>query len=469
MSVAVAAEARPIARAARWTTPQTGGLRHPLTRELRHIGGTRGLPLLGAMPEILLDPQRFSERMVAAHGRVYRFHALGKWHVHLTGPEANELLLFDSEGSFSAEEGWGPLVAPLLPGALLITDGAEHRRRRRVLGEAFKQAELSGYQSIFASDMEERFGGWEGRRIDAYREIKRLTFRIAASTFLGVSLGEEAERAMGYFGRIAGGLLSISYNPRLSPARARGLAGKARLEQLLFRLIEEKRKCPGADFLSRISSLKGEDGALLEAREIADAFIFLLVAAHDTMSSALTSTLYFLAAHPEWAERLRGELASAGVGDPIEAASARLPLHEMFYKETVRLNSAAPMVWRRAVRTFSIYGLEIPAGTMTGANLMMSHKLPDIWPEPDRFDPFRFTPEQEKARHRFAFVPFGAGVHKCLGMHFSQQQARIFTAHLLLNADLRLVGERSPGWYQWPNCRPRRPFRVEVSLRYRGR
>lgn len=456
----------PIAPAPRWVAPQTGGLRHPATRELRHIGGRRGLPLVGTMPMILADPMRFFERMAARHGPVYRFHALGKWHLHAIGPEAHELILFDADNAFSAHEGWGPLVEPLLPGALLIKDGPEHRARRRLLGEAFKQGELEGYQEIFARDIAERCTGWLGREINVFRETKRLSFAIAASTFLGMNLKGEAEQALKWFGDIAGGLLSMSYNPWFSLARRRGLAGKARLERLLEPLIAERRRSPGTDFLSRMSSLRDEDGRLLSVQLIADTFIFLLVAAHDTMSSALTSCIYYLATEREWADRLRSELEGSEIDSAVDAASARLPLMEMFYKEAIRLNPPAPIVWRRATRDVSLYGRSIPAGTMTGINLMLSHRMADIWPDPARFDPFRFTPELDHERNRFAYVPFGAGIHKCLGMHFSQQQAKTLMAHLLLNAELSAKRREPPRWYHWPSCRPRGALLVAAGPRY---
>ncbi|HEX8525576.1 cytochrome P450, partial [Allosphingosinicella sp.] len=445
-----------------------GALRHPRLADIAHIPGKRGLPLIGVMPEVILDPLAFSQRMVAKHGLVYRFHALGKWHLHFVGAEANERILFDEQGIFSAEAGWGPLIAPLFPGALLVKDGAEHRSRRRLLGEAFKQAELSGYQRIFARDIDRRVESWSDRTIDPYVEARALTFHIAASTFLGVPLEEEANVAIRSFAAMMGGLLTLVSNPRLSIVRRRGFAGKARLERILTRLIEEKRAAPGSDFLSRIALLEDERG-LLPVQEINDSFIFLLSAAHDTMASAITSLTYFLAAHPRWAAELRSEIEEAGIGDPLEAATARLPLQDMFYKETLRLNNPAPVIWRRAVKPFSIHGYDIPAGTMTGTNLMMTHRLPDLWPDPLRFDPLRFEPEAEKARSRFAHVPFGAGVHKCLGMHFSQQQARIYMTHLLLNADLELADRRPPVWYHWPNCRPKRSLSVGVRPRYPGR
>lgn len=440
-------------------------LRHPTQAEIAHIPGKRGLPIVGIMPEALLDPLGFSARMVARYGPVYRFHAFGNWHVHLTGPEANELVLFDETGIFSAKEGWSQLIEPLFPGALLIKDGPQHRVDRRLMGEAFKQAQLTGYQDIFAHDIKGSVEGWLGRRIAPYPEIRKLTFRIAASTFLGVPLDDEARLAIRSLGRMIRSLVAMGKMPSL--ARARGHHAKARLELILGRLIREKRARPGTDFLSRMANLRDDDGALLPPEKICDSFTFLLSAAHDTLASSLTSLIYYLAAHPEFTAGLRDELEAAGITDPIDAATAALPRLDMFYKETLRLNGPAPVVWRRAVRDFSIYGRRIPAGTMCGANLMMAHRLPAIWPEPSRFEPSRFSPDAERARNRFAYIPFGAGVHKCLGMHFAQQQARIFVALLLQSADLRLAGSRPVRWYQWPNCRPRGRFFLEVLPRRR--
>lgn len=462
---------QPSGRTRRWREVVDGAapLRHPAAAELDQLPGRRGLPLIGVMPEILRDPLGFSRRMTAAHGRVYRFHAFGHWHLHVTGPEANEIVLFDERGIFSAREGWGQLIAPLFPGALLIKDGPEHRADRRLMGEAFKQVELNGYQAIFARDIALSLGDWAGRTIDVYPEIRRLTFRIAASTFLGVALDEEAEVAIASLQAMIASLLAMVKSPVPSLVRMKGGLARTRLEAILRRLIAEKRAAPGEDFLSRIALLRDEDGALLPDSRICESFAFLLSAAHDTLASSLTSLVYQLAANPAWADALRSELDSVGIGDPLEAARAPLPLMDMVYKEALRLNGPAPVVWRRAARPFTVEGLRVPAGMMVGANLMMSHRLPEIWPNPELFDPTRFTPEAEQARGRFAFIPFGAGVHKCLGMHFAQQQARIFAAMILRAFDLRLGSDKAVLWYQWPNARPRTPFRLDLSRRGRER
>lgn len=461
---------RPGDRAARrWEVPeQAGPLRDPTPAELSHIPGRRGLPYFGVMPEVVLDPMRFASGMVAKHGPVYRFFALGRWHVHLAGAEANEMLLFDERGIFSAEQGWGPLIGALFPGALLIKDGAEHRASRRLLGEAFRQAQLSGYQRIFAEDIEQTIGTWMGREIDSYREVKRLTFRISASTFLGLPLDDLATTAIQSFGKMMGALLTVVKNPRLSWVTRRGFSGKARLEAILADLIVAKRAAPGDDFLSRIALLRDEEGRALSVQEITDSFIFLLTASHDTLASALTSVVYYLAAYPEWAQRLRDELEQSGIERSVDAGDAKLPLMDMFFKEVLRLNGPAPVLWRRAMRPFTALGTHIPAGSMVGCNLMMTHRLPDLWEDPLRFDPLRFTPEKEASRSRHAYVPFSGGVHKCLGLHFSNRQARIFMAELLGRADVELTGNGPVSWYHWPNCRPRRKLAVHVSPRYPG-
>ncbi|HEX8535061.1 MAG TPA: cytochrome P450 [Allosphingosinicella sp.] len=438
----------------------------PGRKELKHIPGKKGLPYFGILPEAVLDPLKFAERLHAKHGRVYCFYALGSWNVQLVGPEANELVLFDKDSTFSAHGGWGPVIEPFFPGALLIQDGERHRANRRILGEAFKQQKLTGYQQIFDRDIERSISSWCGRTFDVYDEVKRLTLRIAASTFLGIDMDEKADKALRSFSDMMGALLAINQNKWLSPVAARGFRGKAFLETYVRELIAERRANPGDDMLSRVCQVGAEDGEGLTEEEIYNSTIFLLAAAHDTLASAFTSSIYFLAKHRDWAELLREEVKRAKLSNPIDAGTASLPLHDMFFKEAMRLNPPAPIVWRRAVRDFSIYGYDIPAGTITGINPLLVHRDPEIWEDPLRFNPFRFTPEEEAKRHKHAFVPFGSGVHKCLGLHFAQQQARIFLSRLVSTADVQIHAD-GVQWYHWPNCRPRRRVHASATARPR--
>ena len=166
--------------------------------------------------------------------------------------------------------------------------------------------------------------------------------------------------------------------------------------------------------------------------------------------------------------------------DNLEA----MPLSEMAFKEAMRLKPPVPSMPRRAIRDFTFKGYAIPAGTMVGVNPLFTHHMPEIWPDPDNFDPMRFTEEAQRARHRFAWVPFGGGAHMCLGLHFAYMQAKCFARHFLQNliglagaglyaglADVadpeaarRLAGDAVAGWPKRRvkparRCRPRRSRR----------
>jgi len=193
---------------------------------------------------------------------------------------------------------------------------------------------------------------------------------------------------------------------------------------------------------------------------------FLMMAAHDTLTSSLTSFVGELAAHPEWQDRLRDEVA--GLGLAADAPTSfdrleRLPLVEMAFKEALRLKPPVPSMPRRAVRDFSFMGFAIPAGTSVGVNPLFTHHMPDIWIEPAAFDPTRFADEAQRNRHRFAFVPFGGGAHMCLGLHFAYMQAKVFARHFLQNLKVALPEGYKADWQMWPIPKPRDGLRVVVK------
>ena len=127
--------------------------------------------------------------------------------------------------------------------------------------------------------------------------------------------------------------------------------------------------------------------------------------------------------------------------DNLEA----MPLTEMAFKEAMRLKPPVPSIPRRAIRDFTFKGFAVPAGTMVGVNPLFTHHMPEIWPDPDKFDPMRFTEEAQRNRHRFAWVPFGGGAHMCLGLHFAYMQAKCFTRHFLQNLSVSLSGGLQAG------------------------
>jgi cytochrome P450 len=209
------------------------------------------------------------------------------------------------------------------------------------------------------------------------------------------------------------------------------------------------------------------DEGLLDEEEIVAHLTFTIAASFDALSSATVSTLYYLARDPEWQNRVREELCSE-----IQSAANidlselhRCELSEWSVKEALRLNAAAPVLWRRSLRDTAFEGHSIPAGTVVGVNPMLTHLLPQIWAEPERYNPGRFSPDLATMRHRFAFVPFGGGVHGCLGANFASLQVRTLLRSILQDHELALSSDRPPRWYHWPNCRPLGGLPIEVRPR----
>ena len=239
---------------------------------------------------------------------------------------------------------------------------------------------------------------------------------------------------------------------------ARGVKGRARIVEYFSRQIPIRREKGGDDLFSQLCRATHEDGALLSTQDIVDHMSFLIMAAHDTLTSSLTSFVGALAANPQWQAKLREEVMALGLRrdepmtfDKLEA----MPLSEMAFKEAMRMKPPVPSIPRRATRDFSFKGFAIPAGTLVGVNPLYTHHMPEIWPDPEAFNPLRFTDEAQRGRHRFAWIPFSGGAHMCLGLHFAYMQAKCFARHFLQNLEVSLEPGYVPAWQMWPIPKPK--------------
>ena len=450
-----AARIRELANASR-RAPET--LPYASAASLRHIPGKKGLPFVGVLPEAAYDPLAFARRMHDRFGPVHRFHALGQWNVQLIGPDASELILFDAEKHFSAHHGWSRVLGPLFPGGLLLRDLEDHRVHRRAIGSAFKPEQVAAGLEIFEDRTQVMLERLSGTRFLFYRELREMALESAAIGFLGLTLGEDARLFSAAFKDVVTATVAILPGWMPGTSLHRGLAGRHTLDRFIRARIPERRAIGGDDLFSQLCVARYEDGQLLDAQEIIDHLIFVLAAAHDTLTSCLASTVYYLGRHPGWQSEIREEIRSSGLGRPADRTSiadlAELPVTEAVIKEALRLNTPAPIIWRRSVRSFEFKGVKIPAGTPTATNILLTHRLEEHWPDPERFDPTRFLGAAAASRHRFAWTPFGGGAHMCLGLHHAMVQAKSFLARLLAEHEICLDPGYSPSWYWWPNCRP---------------
>jgi len=259
--------------------------------------------------------------------------------------------------------------------------------------------------------------------------------------------------------------VGVVRSPLPLTAMRRGVKARAYLVDYFGRAVPARRAGDGEDIFSQICRATQEDGSLLSVDEIVDHMNFLMMAAHDTITSSITSMVLLLGRHPEWQERLRAEMLGLGLnGDALPYSRVdELVLTDYAFKETLRLIPPVPALPRRALRDFSFGGYDFAAGTFVGINAAYAHRMAEHWPDPETFDPMRFTPEAVRGRHKYAWVPFGGGAHMCLGLHFAYLQTKIFFHHLLTTHRIVPAGGGETPWQYWPIPKPKDglPVRIE--------
>ncbi len=435
---------------------------------LAHIPGETGIPVFGTTLQLVSDPVGYGKRMHATYGAVFRSRPFGVNQVTLIGPEANELLLFDREKLFSSEQGWGPALDQLFPRGLMLIDFEHHRVDRRALSIAFKPEPMRHYADALNRGIAKGVAEWGGGQPGGapmlfYPAIKQLTLDLAADSFLGIPWGPEAQKVNQAFVDLVNASIGVVRKPLPFTAMGRGVAGRKFLVELFTAETLKRRETGGGqDMFSQFANATREDGSLLDVSQVVDHMIFLMLAAHDTITSAASSLLYYLLKNPEWQIKLRAEAmaVTGGTGNVGYDDMARMELTEMAFKESLRLIPPVPGLPRRALREFTFGGYRIPAGTQVGISPQITQKMPEHWPDPLRFDPMRFTAAEVAKRHKYAWVPFGGGAHMCVGLHFAYMQIKILIAQVLTRYELVLEEGYDPPWAPWPIPKPKDGMRM---------
>ena len=431
------------------------------------IPGTDGWPLVGTTFQQLRDPHAFTRKMAATYGPIYRVRSFGGRTVQLLGPDANELVLFDRDKVFSSEQGWGPILNLLFPRGLMLMDFEQHRVHRRTLSVAFKPEPMKLYCAALNEGIARRLKDWSGTAFEFYAGIKALTLDLAATSFLGIPWGPEADRINQAFVDMVQASVGVVRIPIPGTKMAKGVAGRAYLKDYFGREVPKRRASDAQGMFSQICRATNEDGSLLSDDDIIDHMNFLMMAAHDTITSSATSMIMLLGQNPEWQDTLRDEMLGLGIAGhdlPYDRLND-LVLTDYAFKESLRLMAPVPSIPRRAVKDFDFGGYHFKAGTYVGISPAFTHKMPEHWPDPEKFDPMRFTPELVKARHKYAWVPFGGGAHMCLGLHFAYMQIKILMWHMLRDHRIVLPAGSGASWQAWPIPKPRDGLPVQIVPR----
>ncbi len=355
--------------------------------------------------------------------------------VNLFGPDANRLVLMDREQIFSAEKPWTQIMGRIFTNGLLLKDGADHKHHRKIMHEAFTRPALREYverMNPAIVDGVSQLEAGAGTPQLAFSYYKQLTLEIAASIFIGMDLGPATKPMKTAFEDMVAASMSRIRLPLIGREFARGLAGRKYMLDLLGGMLEKKHGDGGADMFSRLCRARSQDGESLRDSEVVDQMIFVMMAAHDTTTSTLSSLTYELARHPEWQERVREESRALGIAEPGFDELGKLESLHMAIYETLRRYPPLPVMPRVNTQAFEFGGYEIPAGCMVVVSPIHTHHMSEWWSDPFTWDPDRFGPERaEQERHTHSFAAFGGGPHMCLGMRFAESQVKLVMHHLL--------------------------------------
>jgi len=424
---------------------------------LSHIPGNDGRFLVGHSLEFLADPLGFARKILAEHGPISRTHFLFQRRISLISAEANEFVLLDRAGNFSAYLGWEPVLGSLFPRGLMLRDGDDHRYHRRLMQPAFRKEALAGYLSRMNRLIGPAVSAWiSQRRLKFYPAVKRLTLEIAADIFLDVQLQSEIDQVGKAFFDLVEASNAINRIPVIGRLFERGLAGRRRLAALIESRIPSRWDGDGTDLLSQLCRAQDENGQRYSDSEIVDHLIFLMMAAHDTTTSALTTIVYALTQHPQWQSRLRTLTQTVGLPELVHEDLGKLEEIDWVLRESLRLYPPLTIIQRTATQDCEFQGIRIPAGTPVTVYPVATQRMAEWWTDPDSFDPERFSPARaEHRRHPFAWAPFGGGAHMCLGLHFAEMQVKAVLMALLRAADLSVARGYTMPYQLAPIVRPR--------------
>ncbi len=398
------------------------------------VPGEPGPPVVGYTFRMMRDPLGTGRYFYDRHGPVAWTRMFGMRVVSASGPDAAERVLVNRDKAFSNGLGWEFFIGPFFRRGIMLLEFEEHLRHRRIMQGAFTADRLATYLDSMNPAIAHAVNEWprEGPML-LYPAMKRLTLDLATRTFMGGRLGPEAERVNCAFTDTVRASLAFLRFPVPGLRWSRGLRGRRVLEELLTSQLPAARAGSTGTLFEALCHATDENGERFGDADVVNHMIFLLMAAHDTTTMTMTTMSYQLARHPRWQERARAESAALGSSTVGYGGLDRLPTLDLVMKESLRLVAPLQAMARRTVADTEILGHFVPAGTMVMVSPHFVHHMPEYWPDPERFDPERFAAHRREDRvHSHAWLPFGGGVHKCIGLRFAALQVKAVMHQLLL-------------------------------------
>lgn len=426
---------------------------------MKEIPGPKGNLFLGVAPELAAGAPRFLSRVADEYGEIARFRMFHETYYLVASPDLVREVLVAQAANFPKSERDVTILSRMIGRGLVTTNGEEHHRQRALTQPAFHHKRIEAYADTVVDYTEaylDRYhdGGWR----DVAGDMMALTMYIVSKTLFGAGMGEmvdETERvsaAIDHLQNIADSEFQEPFViPEWLPTRRnrKRRESRATVDEVINRLVAERRAAADrsggritdtGDLLSMLLLARDEAGESMTDREVRDQLLTLFTAGHETTSNALTWTWYLLSQHPAVEARLHEEIDRVlGGRAPRLADLPALPYTLQVIKEAMRLYPPAWVLNMRVAAGETMLGeYRVPKGAYVWVSPFAMHRRPAYFPEPERFDPDRWTPEREKALPRYAYMPFGGGPRVCIGNSFAMMEAHLIVADMARRVSLRL-------------------------------
>ncbi|MFC4174632.1 cytochrome P450 [Microvirga sp. GCM10011540] len=442
------------------------------------IAVSRASPVsvLGAMvrnPLDALPPEIFHEPLV--YSRI-----AGSRRILITDPALiHEALVRNADSQLKGDD-IRRTLGPALGQGLLTSDGAHWRWQRQSVAPAFRHERLVGLLPAMIAAAERTRDCWlapdAGPVVDIGHEMMHTTFDIIVETMMSGPGGIDVarvERSITEYLHPTGWVFALSLLKAPEwlpyPGRRKAAAAADYLRSAIMAMVAERRRTgEGREDLVALllAAADPETGRTMSDEEITDNLITFVTAGHETTALGLAWTFHLLAGHPEHEAKALAEIEEVTEGGAVRPEHiSRLTYTRQVFSEAMRLYPPAPVITRTAARDFPLAGFTVPAGTITVVPIYAVHHHTRLWKDPERFDPDRFSPEQAKGRHRYAYMPFGAGPRICIGSAFATMEAVAILAVLLKAARLRNTSADTPKPTMKVTLRPLRKLRMRVERR----
>ncbi len=413
--------------------------------------GPRGLPIVGSMFQFANGRHQFLLDVAKNYGEISKFKIMN-FNLHiLSNPDHVQELFVKKKAHFIKADASRDNLRHLVGDGLLTSVGEYHTQQRKMVQPALHATRIHGYADTMVEIAENMLATWEvGSERDIHRDMMLITMEIVSRTLFGSDVLEDAiavgEAMMVLQENSQRRFIPIFELPEWieTPQRKQVNEARATIDRVVMRFIKERRQeddLDRGDLLSMLLLSEDENGNRMNDKEVRDEAVTLFSAGHETTSNALSWALYLLSQHPDIEAKLHEEVDTVLAGRrPTLTDLRELPYTNMIMKETLRLYPPAwTLMVRGIVEDVSLGDYNLPKGDAVFVSPYVMHRHPNLWDNPDSFNPERFSPENEKQHHKYQYIPFGGGEHICIGNSYAMMEAALVLATIAQKFHLRLM------------------------------